>query len=330
MRQRIRVRERLPIWGLRLVLGVILMTIAELVMWQNPPAYAWFDWPVLLILYVALAAIVMDLAVRFQAHGLARLLMISGLGGLVSATIINRSAFLTPPYSLIVQGMGLQTGAVLYSLLLYVLVMRGKPLAPPHIAGAAVLGVLWGIWAHWYPLRTITGAVVVPLETAQLYLIPALVIVGVLINFVAPRFRFFREEQMELTWWEAIVAGVPLFITLIVGMLQNTILLVWLLVAIAIGAFIVWALFQSRGGYEPSILAEAMFAAPNTISYIVLAITFLVAGTLAYGLVTDRDSPIGIAVYLLILMSGFMWLPGTSVLLLWHLLRPSAKETKEK
>ena len=73
-----------------------------------------------------------------------------------------------------------------------------------------------------------------------------------------------------------------------------------------------------------------MFAAPNTISYIVLAITFLVAGTLAYSLITDADSPIGIAVYLLILMSGFLWLPGTSALLLWHLLRPSAKETKEK
>src|SRR5512143_1475373 len=111
MRQRIRIRERLPIWGLRLILGIILMTIAELVMWQNPPAHAWIDWPLLLILYVALAAILMDLTVRFQAHGLGPLLMISGLGGLISATIINRSAFATLPYSLIAQGMGLQTGA---------------------------------------------------------------------------------------------------------------------------------------------------------------------------------------------------------------------------
>ena len=40
MRQRIRIKERLPIWGLRLILGVMLLTLSELVMWQNPTAHS--------------------------------------------------------------------------------------------------------------------------------------------------------------------------------------------------------------------------------------------------------------------------------------------------
>lgn len=321
MRQRIRIRERLPIWGLRLILGVILTTLSELVMWPNPPAHALFDWPVLLVLYVALAAILMDLTVRFQARGIATILPVSGLCGLVSGAIINRSTFSALPYSLIAQGLGMQTGAMLFGLLLYVSIMRGKQVNALQVAAAAALGVLWGIWVHWSPLRSSAKWGLVPIETAQLYMLPALLLIGALVAVAAPRFRFFREKQMELAWWETIVAGAPLFIVLIVGMLQSIIPFLWMIAVIAIGGFIVWTLFQSRGGYEPSILAEALFAAPNTITYIVLAITFLMAGTIAYNFVTDADSPVGIVVYLIILACGFAWLPGASILLLLQVLR---------
>jgi hypothetical protein len=321
MRQRIRFRERLPIWGLRLILGVILMTLAELVMWPNPPARAPFDWPVVLVLYVALAAILMDLTVRFQAHGIATILLVSGLCGLVSGAMINRSTFSALPYSLIAQGLGLQTGAMLFGLLLYVSILRGKQVNAVQIAAAIALGALWGIWVHWSPLRSSARWGLVPIETAQLYMLPALLLIGVLVAVAAPRFRFFREKQMELAWWEAIVAGAPLFVALIVGMLQSAIPFLWMIAVIAIGGFIVWTLFQSRGGYEPSILAEALFAAPNTITFIVLAIPFLMAGTIAYNFVTDADSPVGIVVYLIVLACGFAWLPGASILLMLQVLR---------
>ncbi len=322
MRQRIRIRERLPIWGLRLILGVMLLTLSELVMWQNPPARPALDWPALLVLYVALAAILMDLTVRFQANGLASLFLVSGLYGLVSAAIINHSAFVTLPYSLIAQGLAMQTGAGFFGLLLYVSVMRGKQVEPLQLAGAVALGALWGIWVHWYPLRT-TAANYQPvtIETATLYIVPALIAIGLLVIAVAPRFRFFREDQMLLRWWEAIAVGVPLFVALVVGMLQALIPFEWLLVMIAIGGFAVWALSNDQHGYEPSILAEATFAAPNAVTYIVLAVLFLVAGTLSYSLVTDKDSPVGIAVYLVVLACGAAWLPGSSLLIFLQFLR---------
>ncbi len=321
MRQRIRIRERLPVWGLRLTLGVMLLTLSELVMWQNPPARSLIEWPILLVLYVALAAIMLDLTVRFQANTLEALLLVSGICGLISGGIINHSAFASLPYSLIAQGLAMQTGAALCSLLLYVTVMRGRPLEPLHLVAAAALGVMWGIWVHWYPLRTTASWGLVTIEAATLYIVPALVILGLLLIFAAPRFRFFREKQMELVWWEAIVVGVPLFAALVMGMLQDAIPFLWLLALIIVGAYSVWALSHSRQRYEPSILAEVTFAAPNAVAYIFLAIIFLTAGILSYSLVTDADSPIGVAAYVVVLVSGFGWLPGASLLVFLHVLR---------
>ncbi len=326
MRQHIRVRERLPVWGLRLVLGVILLTLAELVMWQNPPARAPLDWAGLLVLYVALASIVMDLTVRFQARNLETLLLVSGLCGLISSAVINHSAFPNFPYGMIVNGLGLQVGAALYGLLLFVSVMRGKQVEPLQIAGAVAIGILWGVWVHWYPLQKSASWGLVPIETAHLYILPALIVIGVLVVAVAPRFRFVREKQMELLWWEAIVAGAPLFTALIVGMLQDVIPFLPLLLIIAIGAFTAWALYYQRGGYEPSILAQMLFLAPNAITYIALAIAFLIAGTVAYGLVIDSDSIAGLGVYLIAFAFGAIWLPGASLLIFWQYYRRRTAE----
>jgi hypothetical protein len=321
MRQRIKIQERLPIWGLRLILGVMLLTLSELVMWQNPQSHRPLDWLVLLVLYTALAAILMDITVRFQANGIASLLLVSGLYGLVSGAIVNHNAFVTLPYSLVIQGMAMQTGAGFYGLLLYVTVMRGRQIEPLHVAGAALLGAIWGIWVHWYPLRSEANVELVTIETATLYILPALVIVGLLIMGIAPQFRFFREEQLKLKWWEAIVAGVPLFVALVVGVYSALIPLEWLIVMVVIGVYMVWALTNDQHGYEPSILAEATFAAPNVVTYIVLAVAFLVAGTLSYSLVINRDSPAGVAVFLIILASGVAWLPGASMLIFLQFFR---------
>ena len=323
MRQRIRIRERLPIWGLRLVLGAILLTLSEIVMWQNPPARAArpLDWPLLLILYTALAGILMDLVVRFQARNPATLLLVSGLYGLAAATIISRNALDNLPFSLVVRGLGLQTGAGLYGLLLFVSVMRGKQVAPLQIGGAVAVGILWGIWLHWYPIQEKVQWGLVPIETATIYILPVLVLVGFLIVVVAPRFQFLREKQMELLWWEAIVAGVPLFLVLIYGMLEETIPFIPLLLVFVIGGFMVWALFYQRGGYEPSILAQMIFAAPNAITYIVLGIVFLVAGLVAYSFVTDANSVVGIATYWLVFIFGSGWLPATSLIIFWRAFR---------
>jgi hypothetical protein len=196
--------------------------------------------------------------------------------------------------------------------------MRGKQVEPLHIAGAAAIGILWGIWVHWYPIRTAANWGLVPIESAHLYILAAFGIIGVLVFAVAPRFRFIREEQMQLLWWERGVVGVPLFIALVVGMIQEVIPFLQLLLVIGIIAYMIWALSNQLRDYDPSILAEMLFAAPNAVSFFILAVVFLVAGTLAYPLVDGPDSPVGLGTYLVILAFGAAWLPGASLLIFWR------------
>ena len=324
LRQRIRVRERLPVWALRVLLGAILLTLSELVMWQNPPTRTLLDWLVLLILYIGLASILMDLVVRYQVRDPATLILASGIYGLVSSTIINHSAFdnlSSGPYGLLVRGLGLQTAAGLYGLLFFIVVMRGKQAEPLQALGAAAIGLLWGIWVHWYPVQERVNWGLVPIETASLYMTVGLIFVGLLVVFVVPRFRTFAELKLQLLWWEAIIAGLPLFIALLVGMLQNIIPFIWLLVLVAVGAFIVWALDNQRQGTDPSILAEITFAAPNILTYILLAVTFFVAGGLAYNLVVNKDSIAGIVVYWIAFAFGTFGLPAASLMIFWRVFR---------
>lgn len=313
--RQIRVRERLPIWGIRLILGAVLLTFSEIVMWQNPPSYSALDWISRTVLYVALAAILIDVTVRFQANEIAGLALVGGLYGLLSSTIVSHSAFTGLPWSLLLRGMGLQTGAGLYGLLFFVLVMRGKQIGLREIAAAAATGLLWGIWIKWYPVQQVVGWGAVTIESATLYLIGGFAITGALFLLVGPRFRVLREKDMQLQWWEWIIAGAPLFVALIVGMLDaNVIPVLPLAVVAVIGGFVIGALLLQRYGYEPSILAQITFAAPNAQTYVILSIVFLVAGTIGALLTTNADSPLGAIAYFVIIGAGSLWLPAASAL----------------
>jgi hypothetical protein len=299
-------------------------------MWQNPIAHRPFDWPILLLLYTVIAAIVLDLTVRFQVRDAGSLLLLGSAYALIQSAALNPGVFVSFPVTLLVRGLGLQTAAGVYGLLLFVLVMRGKPLEPLHLLGAVAIGVLWGLWVHWFPLQTAVGWGSVDLPTAQLYALIPLIVVGVLFFVIGPRFRILREKQFELILWERVAVVVPLFITVMLGIAQNLIPFFPLLVIIVIGAYVGWALNFQRDGYDPSILAEIMFAAPNLITYIIFAVVFLVSGVLAYGAITDVDSVIGNILYYLVLGFGTLALPLGSVLIFFSYLKRRSEEKAEE
>jgi hypothetical protein len=190
------------------------------------------------------------------------------------------------------------------------------------------VGLAWGLWIHWYPVQPSVGWGLVSLESAQTYLIAGFTIVGVLLFVLAPRFGSFRETQFVLHWWEMLITGAPLFIALIVGMFQNVIPFSPLFLPLAVGAFCVWALRFQQPEYDPSYLAEITFVAPNLISYIGLTITILAVGSVAYSLVDGPDSPLGVAIYFVVLGFGTAWLPFASGLIFWALMRTEYRPRK--
>jgi hypothetical protein len=275
-----------------------------------------------------LAALLLDFTVRFQARNIASLLMVSGAYALIQSAVLNPGTLANLPISLLVRGLGLQTAAAVYGLLFFVLVMRGKQPDGLQVIGALAIGLLWGGWLHWYPLQDSVQWGEVSLANAQAYAVVFLVLIGLLFFLIGPRFRVVKEKQFELLWWERIVVVVPLFAALLIGMLQNVIPAVPLIVIALIGAFVGWALIFQREGYEPSILAEMMFSAPNMITHIVLSFVFFAAGTLAYGLIQDKDAEVGVVIYVLVLGFGVLWLPAASVLIFMKYL--SSRSAKQK
>jgi hypothetical protein len=236
-----------------------------------------------------------------------------------------------------IRAMGLQTAAGFYGILLYTAVMRGKDADPREIGLAAAIGALWGIWLHWYPIQTAIAwnTQAVTMETAMIYILPALIAIGVMLQFIAPRFRVFREDQMTLLWWEAILVGIPLFISLVVGMIpgaggRSAIPYEWLGLAVLIGAYATWTLANRQRGFEPSILAEVTFSAPNLGTYIIFVLAFVSAGALAYNLITGPDSLVGVVIYFAIFAFAAAWLPLASLLTFWFVIhQPAAPDEKE-
>jgi len=304
-------RRRLVLWGLRLILGAMLLAISEIVMWQNPPAHSLLEWATRAVLYVALAAILIDVTVRFQAHEIAALGLVCGLYGLVCGTIVTHNALNALPISLIVRALGLQTGAAFYGLIFFISVMRGRQVEPREIAGAAAIGLLWGIWIKWYPAQAAVGWGSVTIESATLYIVGAFVIIGALIILIAPRFRVIRETDLQLLWWEWILVGIPLFIALLVGMSDENVIpaLPFALVTVIAG-FVIGGLFLQKHGFEPSLMAEVTITAPNAQTYVILFATFLIAGVIGAAIIGNNvDSIIGAGAYVLVGAIGALWLP---------------------
>jgi hypothetical protein len=305
----------LPLWQLRLTLGAVLMVFSEIIMWQNPTAHSLPEWGVRALLYLSLSALLLDFTVRFQVRNIAGLALVGGCYGLLSAALISRDIYTNLPWNLLVRGMGLQTGAGIYGLLFFILVMQGRQLDWRGLAGAVAVGVLWGIWIKWYPLQATTRWEAVSLETGITYFLVGAAVAGLLFMFAVPRFGIVRETDFRLEWWEALLVGVLPFISLFTGLLDETLIpvlpfgLIILLLAVVVGA-----LYLNRQGSEPSLLANITFSAPNPATFLSLCAAFLIVSALSATATTDADSPLGVITYWLIVAAGSLWVPAASVL----------------
>ena len=310
-------RIRWRTWSLRVIFSALLMTLSEIVMWENPTAHTLADWIGRAVLYLALGSLLIDLTVRFQARGLPGLLLVSGLYGLVCSGLITRDGLASLPLGLIVHALGLQTGAAFYALLFFVAVMRGRPLKPIELAGAAGIGLLWGIWLKWYPAQPSVGWGAMTIETATTYYIVAAVICGGLLFVLAPNFRVIREQELELSLPEWVIVAVPLLIALAAGAALPGVLPVpSLVIAAVLGALMIQGLITQQVKHEPSLFGYILFSVTNPQTFIIVGLIFLLSGTAGALVVGDNhDSIIGAGTYVLVGAVGALWLPAVSALI---------------
>ncbi|MCS7071162.1 MAG: hypothetical protein NZM00_06625, partial [Anaerolinea sp.] len=147
----------------RLRLAVLWAFGSEILLWTLPERTDLADGVAAAISYLALAALLLDLGVRFRVRGLYGLLALAGIYALGYGLLINpASAFADLPRTLFTRVLGANALIGLGGLLILILsgaLRLRQPVA--LLAGMGVLGAAWGMWARWSPV-IITGRLDTP------------------------------------------------------------------------------------------------------------------------------------------------------------------------
>ncbi len=310
------ISKRLPVWGLRLLLGAALLVFSEVVWWSNnPTGYQWWEWPALAALYLALASLMLDLVVRFRVGDILGLLVVAGIYGLLNGSLISHSAFTALPLSLVSRPLGLHTlGGGLLALLLLGWLLDGRGLVWWRVIALAGVGLLAGIWVRWFPLLETNRFPLPPLETALALVGGGLLVLGMLL-LVVRRVSVRQEGVFLLCWWEWALVLIVLAAAFLVAASRQIIGgLDGAVMGLLLGYLIVLLFFQ-RGRYRVSLLDRLMPLRPaGPATGVVYAAALLLPMILGYGV--PGDSPDGLPLQALtaaLVAFGVAWLPGVSL-----------------
>lgn len=171
-----------------LLLAVLLAFGSEVLVWTNPPGREPLDWPLMLVEYVAVAAVLLDLLVRYRVRDLFGALLLTGVYSLLASLTLNPEAMLADlPRTLVTRIMGAHALLALEMFGLFLALTDGlRPgVGRLLLTGGAVVGLAWGMWVRWFPedagyppvslpLMLAYGAAFVALLAALLAVLPRL------------------------------------------------------------------------------------------------------------------------------------------------------------
>lgn len=128
------------------------MAFGEFAAWRHAHTYDVIEWMVIPIAYLALGALLLDLAMRFAVHTWRDVLMLGGLFGVLQNAVIALDIFDYVPASIVLYGTGLQTLMfVIAWLSMHTLYQTDKTWQWSWLVIAGGAGIASGIWTRWYP-----------------------------------------------------------------------------------------------------------------------------------------------------------------------------------
>jgi hypothetical protein len=310
-------RERWTGWGIRLSFAALLLVFSEFVVWQTPTTFNALEWAGIAAIYIALAAISLDLIERFQVNEVFSLLILAGLYGLVDGTLISRVTASDLPFSLVIRPLAAQPLAWIGALAVFLLLNSGRASGPADFGVALIVGLAWGIWVHWFPLKTDEPIPTVKIVPALIALAVGLTACGVIRRALPPA-DIYRREDWRLTRVEGAAMGAILWAALVIGFAQEAISGTGLLIIAVLGGFMVFMLnFTIRVRRITSLLEPITPPRrPNMAAWLVLVAAFLVAGWIGYRLPGSGDHSVqGDLLIGALTGFGIVWLPGVSALI---------------
>ncbi len=132
-------------WMLRGFVAALFLLVSEIVLWNRPGDRSPLEWLLLVLAYLALAALIVDLALRYRVHDLFSLLALAGVYSLTNSLLVNpQTALVDVPRTWVTRVLGAHS---LLGLGVLLLLIRPQRLLP--VAG--LVGLLWGLWLRWLP-----------------------------------------------------------------------------------------------------------------------------------------------------------------------------------
>ncbi|PJF30322.1 MAG: hypothetical protein CUN52_04270 [Phototrophicales bacterium] len=139
-------------WLLRVIFGVALLFGNEILLWQDPNFHSIPEWGLLLAGYIAISAILLDLAVRYRVNDSYMAMLMTCIGALLIGLLLNPQVMLADfPRHLLTRVIGASAFITLEMWGLFLALMGG------HIARyrrnfigfALAIGFNWGVWARY-------------------------------------------------------------------------------------------------------------------------------------------------------------------------------------
>lgn len=310
-------RDQIPVWRARLVFAAVLLVFSEWIVWQSPLDFSMLEWLGWAAVYVALAAVMLDLLVRLRVGEVFSLLLLAGVYGLLNATLISHIATRDLPFSLIVRPLAAQPLAFMGALAAYQMLTSGRATGPLDLGVTLAIGVMWGVWVRWFPVVSDDP---VPLAArgdalgALGIALVALMTLATVLPANQPRYR----AQWLLTPIEWALAGGVLLAALVIGVSNGAVGGLGSVIVLSLIGFMLVVLVMTLPMRAPESLLDTITPPrrPHLMAWLILVIGFLVAGAVGYSLPGSGDSSTQSDV-LFGLLTGFgvVWPPAVSAVI---------------
>jgi hypothetical protein len=329
-------------WRTRAILAGLLFFGSEVILWTEVGRSP-LEWALLLPGYLALAALLLELAQIYRARSLFEAMTLTGMVGLANGVLLNPfTALAEVPRTLVTRAMGGHALVSLAMLGLFLLVMR-----PPEggrrartlrlLVGwiAALVGLLWGAWARWSPLELGTAATETPLPLLLALAAGALALIGLMLWTLRPIQP--PPDDTRTVWLPGDPLPRPHGETLRLTRLDWTLcagaLVALALIRIIEGvtdgfagvavplllAYCVAVLYFRQRKKRGSFVDEAGEYRPSVGLLALAAAVFLVAGVVGYELPRGAGSSDPLALLAVVFTGyGLVWLPCVSLVLGWR------------
>lgn len=298
----------------RLRLAALWAFGSEILLWTLPERTSLVDGAAAALGYLALAALLLDLGVRFRVRGVYGLLGLAGIYALGYGLLINpASAFADLPRTLFTRVLGANALIGLGGLLILILTGTLRPrrsLLP--LIGAAALGTAWGMWARWSP-TVITGRLnepEAPLTLAIALAAGLLAVFGVLRLTEAPG----TDLHLSRPGWTLTLGG--LLAALLLRLAEEALSSAALSFTIPLILICLGILYWQRRRRGIPLFERLASPAVPWRTLLMLALMFSAGAGIGTVIPRSQDAldPL-FAITLIFTAYGFVWLPTVAVVI---------------